>query len=54
MKKLTSDKLMKISLEMENIANILLSAGETHVEKITIINGTEKIISFDIKNNKAK
>ena len=50
--KITNDELMKISLEMDKIACILLSGGKTHVEKSTLINGSEMVISFDIKNNK--
>ena len=45
---ITEKKLILISAYMNNIADILLSVGETHIEKKISINGKETKISFDI------
>ena len=45
---ITEKKLILISAYMNNIADILLSVGETHIEKKIAINGKETKISFDI------
>lgn len=48
-KKITEKQVLLINQKMADIANILLSIEETHIEKKTLINGTETIISFDIE-----